>query len=311
MTIFDLVLQSDMTAVKQCDASPLGVMRMLHDAWERRTNLAWKTSHAERDGEPAHPTRLDLKVSISERRERPGSWSARIECSVAASDPEGAILRLMRAIDLPHESPMHPRKPVETGIMAMPTITRLRGTKTIGPMDPSWPVGKSISDFSEALGSYGQGGIGLAGWQLNRGSWIVLPISNSSGWLTLRTITCGDYVRSATNPSVDIAVDQRIVGVHPDQLDRFHPWDHHFAGPGPRIDDLPAFRDTHNRIVRFDARPDGFRLEAANGIDRWIFEMGDHLPRPVWGGSGRERLLDEGVDVGASFVMTHDCYLDV
>ena len=106
------------------------------------------------------------------------------------------------------------------------------------------------------------------------------------------------------------AIDQRILGVHPDQIGDFTPWEHRYAGH-ERIADMPDFGDEKATIERFKTTEAGFVLEAANGLTRWRFAMGDDLPRPIWAGSREPRLLAEGESVAEAFLLAHDCYLAV
>jgi hypothetical protein len=311
MRVIHLILQSNVEDDGPVKPDSLEAMRTLNDGWENRADRHWVMSEGEPGGEQIHPTKLKVRVSLVECAVRPDQRMIRIEADVEAENAGGALHRLRLALGLKTDGHRHPRRPVETGFMALHSITRLSPKQIIGPMKPEWPVGRRLTDYSSHLGSYGQGGIGLSGWQLNGGSWIVLPISGSASWITLRTISVDRFHRDPINPHVDIVIDQRIVGAMPDQIDVFPPWFHRYGPSSPTIEDLPAFEALRPIVSRFQPRADGFELEAANGMDRWIFEMGDHLARPIYGGSKEPRLLEEGVDVGASFVMTHDCYLDV
>ena len=64
-------------------------------------------------------------------------------------------------------------------------------------------------------------------------------------------------------------------------------------------------------IARFEVTGSGFTLEAASGLTRWRFAMGDDLPRPIWAGSREARVLCEQESVAEAFLLAHDCYLEV
>lgn len=311
MTVFHLIMQSDVQDDEPVIPNSSEAMHLLHDGWDNRTARSWTMSQGEPDHEPVQPTKLKVRVSLVECEARPNQRMVRIEADVKAVDLESAVRRLHLALGMPTDGPRHPRKPVETGFLAQGTITKLSRKQVIGPMDADWPVGRRLTEYNSHLGSYGQGGIGLSGWQLNGGSWIVLPISSSASWITLRTIRVHAFHRDRVSPHIDLVIDHRIIGSMPDQIVDFPPWFHRYGPSSPTIEDLPDFQKLRPLISKFEPREDGFRLEALNGMDRWIFEMGDELARPIYGGSREPRLLDEGVDVGASFVMTHDCYLNV
>ena len=107
-----------------------------------------------------------------------------------------------------------------------------------------------------------------------------------------------------------VAVDQRVIGVDHGQIADFPPWEHRYSDQ-PRVEDLPDFASLRAQISVFEATRSGFVLELFDWHDRWRFAMGDHLPRPAWGGSGRPRDLYAGESVADAFVLTHDCYLNV
>lgn len=314
MPEFHIVLNADIPAdgldIRRRD-NPLLI---LCDGWHKRSSLGWDVVEVRETDTIPNPTRSSIDLSFASDR-TPGCIATLvIGAKIAGTDAIQAIDRLKAHLDLPASEDLpaiQMRKKPGSGFLDMPTITKLRDRQVIGPMNPEWPIGRRLTDHSTHLGSYGQGGIGLAGWQLNAGSWIVLPISGSSSWITLRTIEIKGVDRDPTGPSMRIEIDSRILGAHPDQIVDFPPWEHRYAGSSPDIDDLPDFKFERRIVTAFEARSDGFRMEASNGMDQWIFEMGDHLPRPAYAGILEPRLLDENVDVGASFVMTHDCHLDV
>ncbi|MGC4251391.1 MAG: hypothetical protein QM605_07985 [Sphingobium sp.] len=220
---------------------------------------------------------------------------------------EDPIVKAKCLLDLPLSA--EPRiRSTETGsLWSYGHLRRIRNNTVIGPIPRDWPIGRRITDYSHYLGSYGQGGVGLAGWQLNNGSWMILPLSNAASWmtLTLEEATWFPEVSRAT-----VVIDQRILGVHPDLKDRFPPWEHNYAGE-PIFDDLPDFSTERARITRFEASRTNFVLETGDAYRIWRFQIGDHLPRPAWPGSGRPRDFLESEYLADVLVLTHDCYLDV
>lgn len=136
---------------------------------------------------------------------------------------------------------------------------------------------------------------------------MVLPLKGSDGWIWL---TREDILPAPDFFSLEVDIDCRIIGVHPDQIGDFPPWDHRYAGHA-QILDLPDFAAERATVARFETTASGFFLEAANDLTRWRFAMGDHLPRPIWAGSREPRDLCEGESVAGAFVLAHDCYLEV
>lgn len=90
----------------------------------------------------------------------------------------------------------------------------------------------------------------------------------------------------------------------------FPPWDHNYAGEA-KVDDLPDFSNERPRIARFEESPTGFVLETGGANRTWRFEIGDHLPRPTWPGTGRPRDFLESESLTSAFLIAHDCYLEV
>ncbi|MFT3968173.1 MAG: hypothetical protein QM690_20070 [Sphingobium sp.] len=52
-------------------------------------------------------------------------------------------------------------------------------------------------------------------------------------------------------------------------------------------------------------------LETGGANRIWRFQIADHLPRPVWPGTGRPRDLLENESLADAFLLAHDCYLEV
>lgn len=281
---------------------------LLSQSWYERRRLAWRgvVSPAERDEQSPirHDVRLDLDCP---RTLRPRSASLRFILDVAVRPGEDPLDKARRVLDLPGSTTAHARAPRATGLLERGSFIPLRGTSVIGPMPADWPMARKLTGYSSHLGSYGQGGVGLSGWQCNGGSWIVLPLKSSDGWIWL---TREEIAPAPDYWTLAVTIDQRILGVHPDQLADFHPWEHRYAGHG-QIRDLPDFAEERATISRFEADAGGFTLEAENGLTRWRFAMGDHLPRPIWAGSKEPRLLQVGESVAQALLLAHDCYLEV
>lgn len=288
--------------------------RTLHRLWTERRGIEWRTT-TERMGRTTttHPTRHACTLTRVTAGERDGVPIAvvRLAIDVETIGGEDPAIKARRTLDLPHDGARHRRNvPGDSVFGRDRRLETIRGPKVIGPMTDGWLTddgGKRVTDYSRYLGSYGQGGVGLSGWQINNGSWLVLPLLSSDGWITLTHETVD---ASPDRQQLAIEVDQRILGVHPDQLADFPPWQHNYGGHD-KIDDLPDWTELRPRIQRFDADADGFVLEAGDFADLWRFEMSPQLPRPIYAGSKEERRLYDGEDVGASFILTHDCYLNV
>lgn len=282
--------------------------RILAQCWFERRNIEWlaATSIAEHDDQSQTRHRAQLALDCPQTA-RPRCGSLSLTLTIATQNGEEPLDKARRVLDLPGIASPRPRSTPRPGSLDRGSFSPIRGNSIIGPMAADWPIDRILTDYSHNLGSYGQGGVGLSGWQCNGGSWIVLPLKGSDSWIWL---TREQVEPRADFHSVQIDIDQRIVGVHPNQRADFPPWEHHYAGHD-RIDDIPYFRTERATISRFEATPSGFVLEAANGLDRWRFAMGDHLPRPIWAGSHEPRDLREGESVAAAFLLAHDCYLEV
>ncbi|WP_337847795.1 hypothetical protein [Sphingomonas sp.] len=281
---------------------------LLSQSWYDRRRIEWHgrvTLAPPHDQSPTrHAVRLDLDCP---RTMRPRCGSLTLAVDVAIRQGEDPLGKARRVLDLPVRAVSAPHATLSPEPLDRGSFCRVRGQSVIGPMTPEWPIDRTLTAYSHNLGSYGQGGVGLSGWQCNGGSWIVLPLRGSDGWIWL---TREEIAPAPDFYSLNADIDQRIIGVHPDQLADFPPWEHRYAGHA-QILDLPDFVVERATIARFDATASGFVLEAANGLIRWRFAMDDHLPRPIWAGSREPRDLYEGESVADAFLLTHDCYLEV
>lgn len=229
---------------------------LLHEGWNRRRELDW-TLEARPIPEVRsltfHRARLELDCP---RMARPRCGDLCLTVDVATAGDTDPAEKARRVLDL---APLPVVRATERPVADIPCFATLRPPGIIGPMTDDWPVGRHITAYSHHLGSYGQGGVGLSGWQL-----------------------------LADALMLDIMIDQRIIDAHPDQIADFPPWDHRFVGTPP-IEELPDFAVARPVIDHFESRADGFRLDARIGHQIYRFAMGDYLPRPAWAGSGGAR----------------------
>lgn len=281
---------------------------LLSQSWYERRQIPWVGSVTL---EPHHDQSLtthDVQLRLDcPRTVRPRCGTLSLEIHVALRHDEDPLDKARQVLDLPGAAVRHTRRAAPSGMLAQGSFSTVRGNTVIGPVPEAWPIDRTLTDYSHHLGSYGQGGVGLSGWQLNGGSWLVLPLKSSDGWIWL---THEDLTPALDYFSLAARIDHRIVGVHPDQLADFPPWEHLYAGHH-QIRDLPDFAAERASVARFEASASGFVLEAENGLTRWRFAMGDHLPRPIWAGSREPRDLYEGESVAEAFFLAHDCYLNV
>ena len=281
---------------------------LLSQSWYDRRRIDWtctRTLIPDADQSPVlHEGALALDCDSSAS---PAAGSLTISVTVSIRQDEDPLEKARRVLDLPRSGRPQRRVLNPDSLWERGSFSTVTGNSLIGAMPPQWPEGRMLTAYSSHLGSYGQGGVGLSGWQCNRGSWIVLPLTGSDGWIWL---TREEIAPAQDFRSLKAVIDQRILGVHPDQLADFHPWEHRYAGHA-QILDMPDFAEEKATIARFEPTEAGFVLEAANGLTRWRFAMGDDLPRPIWAGSREPRMLAEGESVAAAFLLAHDCYLEV
>ena len=285
-----------------------GRPRLLLQCWQDRREIDWQSAAMRVESYGQSLTKHNVRLTLDPADGEPGrAPRLRFDLDVVTRGDEHPCDKARRLLDLPGAPSRCGRIAAASGVFERRSFATVRGDSLIGPVPGDWPIGRLISGYSHNLGSYGQGGVGLSGWQLNRGSWLVFPLMHSEGfiWLTQEILNpAADFL------SIEAIIDHRIIGVHPNQIEDFPPWDHLYTGR-PAIRDLPNFATLCPTIVRFETTPSGFVLEAANGLDLWRFAMDDHLPRPFWGGAREPRDLYAGESVADSFVLTHDCYLDV
>lgn len=280
---------------------------VLHDAWQNRRRIAW-TVEVDRLSERTvlDRARHQATLAVINTGEVEGRRTAvlRLSIDIEGRDAEDGVARMRRVLDLPRAPVPGPNRTTDDDLGS---FARLKGETVIGPMPDKWPVGRRLTGFSTHLGSYGQGGVGLCGWQLNNGSWLILPLKDSSGWMWL---TCEEVEASSDRMRLEIEIDQRVLGAHPSQIDGFHPWAHAYGGADDH-DDMPDWNAQRAVVESFHADDDGFVMQTGGSNVVWRFEMGNTMPRPPLGGSGAERVLVEGESVEKEFLLTHDCYLDV
>lgn len=281
---------------------------LLSQGWYERRRIDWTCSHTPASAYEQSLTRHEAILALEcADSASPTKATLTVSVTVTVRHGEDPLEKARRVLDLPRRGRTQRRVRDPQSLWDRGSFSAVRGNSVIGSMPPQWPEGRMLTGYSSHLGSYGQGGVGLSGWQCNRGSWIILPLTGSDGWIWL---TREEIEPAQDFRSVKAVIDQRIVGVHPDQLADFPPWEHRYAGHA-QVRDMPDFADEKATIERVEATEAGFVLEAANGLTRWRFAMGDDLPRPIWAGSREPRMLAEGESVAAAFLLAHDCYLQV
>lgn len=272
--------------------------RLLERAWEERgkhqvevstTPIALPSNAA--------PTFHVNRTALARQGDR---WvgSAQVSTTIPAAQLDRVNVILRRAFERDHTTiaPYHE-----------PLLRPMRGREVIGPVPDDFPIGRTISGFSTHLGSYGIGGAGYCGWQLDGGSWMILPLGGSSDWIILtRELHDLDFNRV----DLRVTVDRRIIGCMPSQRDRFYPWDHRYSGYAETIDDLPDWGTLRPIIDRFERGPRHLLLQARADQEIWRFAISDHHLRPEFGGSKEPRDLAESDDLGASLTMAHSCYVN-
>ena len=263
---------------------------LLSQSWYERRRIEWTCSASvdptRGQSQVRHHVVLDLDCPNSAK---PASASLRFTAKLSVRRGEEPREKARRVLDLPRRATSERLMAKAQGGFEHRSFCAVRGNSVIGPLPADWPIERMLTAYSSHLGSYGQGGVGLSGWQCNGGSWIVLPLKGSDGWIWL---TREEIEPAEDFRALNIVIDQRIVGAHPGQIGDFPTWEHRYAGHH-QILDMPDFADEKPTLSRFEASGSGFTLEAANGLTRWRFAMGDDLPRPVWAGSGEPRLLRE------------------
>lgn len=280
----------------------------LSDSWKDRRNLDWHvTQEVVSPRARIHPTRHEVVLAVINAGEVAGERieSIRMSIDIEAESEADALLKARTLLDLPLAA-ISP----DVKMQDEPTsskIVKVESDNVIGPMPMRWPVGRRITGYSGNLGSYGQGGIGLCGWQLNNGSWMILPLAHAEKWIWL---TMERVDANADRTRLDIVVDRSIISAHPSQLNEYQPWRHNYGTADDR-DNIPDFAKDRPVIERFEAQADGFVIETGSSNVTWRFQMSERMPGPPLDRSLGTRRLGPKDSIVDSFILAHDCYLDV
>ncbi len=160
---------------------------LLTHGWYERRTINWRLQSRPIDhngqSQTRHQVRLDLDCP---RIARPKSASFCLHLNVVTSREDDPCDKARRILDLPGAPRRCGRSVIHPGSLDRGSFARIRSNSVIGPVPDGWPVDRLLTRYAHHLGSYGQGGVGLSGWQLNGGSWLVLPLkySDSYIWLT-------------------------------------------------------------------------------------------------------------------------------
>lgn len=310
--IFTVVLECPGFAVATAAISDTVIRsQVLYRAWHDRRDHQWATSAIHPGGVAAktpHQASAEITLPALSKAGNDVSASAQVAIAVHALDSVQALetARIMLDLAIPSEPLRY--APASRGFMTQSSVGQCRrgDAEVIGSVPEGFVEGRYLSELSTHLGSYGAGGVGWLGFKLNEGSWMVVPVNSAASWTWLTTETVSV---DAARTRMEVDIDRRIIGCHPDQLADFHPWDHRYASTSPTIEDLPDFKNVRPRIVRFDRSPTSFLLEAENGGTTYRFEVANHLSRPPYAGSGEERLFQPDDDLGASLFLAHSPYV--
>ena len=238
----------------------------LADYWPERRNLAWRRSHEALSRHAAtHRHRHLVSVTlVGGGEDRAGNRRdvVRMAVDVEAENEADATLLVLELLDMARGTkaaePAHAHDEAALRTRRIP----LAGPSIIGPMPEGWPVGRRLTGFSAGLGGTRTS---LAGWQANEGSWFVLPLADAAERLVL---TREREVAAPDSHQVAIAVERGPAT----------------GGHGPE-----HLRETCPVVRRFEARRDGFVMEAGSEGDLVRYE-----------------LAVPGDDVGAWFTLCHD-----
>lgn len=253
MSIFRVTLEASLPeailARSDADTEERARSWLLSQSWYERRHIEWRGRSAPSPRADQSLTRHAVRLELDcPRTSRPRCGSLSFALDVATIGDEDPLDKARRVLDLPGAAVQHRRGPRLSGILAQGSFSAMHGDSIIGPMQGTWPIDRTLTGYSHNLGSYGQGGVGLSGWQLNGGSWMVLPLKGSDGWIWL---TREDIAPAPDFFSLEVDIDHRIIGVHPDQIADFPPWDHRYAGHA-QILDLPDFAAERATVARFE-----------------------------------------------------------
>lgn len=177
-----------------------------------------------------------------------------------------------------------------------------RNTNRVGPGNPAFVfyadqasiVGRHIVNWSPFIGSYGQGGAGFVGFELDDGNWLVSTLWGAGRW---------------------ISIDGRMICSGPDKEDAF-PAMHGMDEDGTTFD---LVRDeilkTRPAIAaaEFLARSTHIALAATDGSSRKFAMTIDADPskRPIFPGTGEPRALEPSDDLRQAWIVSNSLYINI
>jgi hypothetical protein len=282
--------------------------RAVARAWDERRTIEWRMSLEDVGTRtPTHPTRHTVvlaAINAGEREDGTRLEILRMAMDVQTSPGEDPMVKALRVLDMRRVAGPADASDDRSSEDATEhtVIVPLAGPSVIGRMDSSWPVGRTLTAYSSSDASGDTRG--MSGWQLNGGSWIVLPLPGAWVTLTIETV-----MPTADRSVLEVQVDSMTLTAPPETVDGFPPLiQTHQADM--RTGDLPDLATERPVVTAFEADRRGFRMEAGDRHRLWRFEMADDLPRPPHAASGRPRTPAAGEDVGASWVMAHDMHFE-
>lgn len=137
-------------------------------------------------------------------------------------------------------------------------------------------IGKTITNISTHLGTYGMGGPGFFGVNLGEGeqdNWLVVAIWGAGDWIT----------------SQGRALEDSFYDMH----NRPKPWRHNVSG-SEKIDEITS-HIIGAHITAFEVGPKNLRIDTSAGYDFTITE--DAVARPFFQGNGKPRAFDAKDDL--------------
>lgn len=223
-----------------------------------------------------------------------GTWTGTLQVNlmVEAADEEGAKAEALSRIGLIGPPAAPPPAPENRGMMNSSPLRRLRTQKDFIRLARDMDlVGRSITGIMTGLGSYGSGGAGWTGLQIDQGAWIVIPIWGSKDWIWIEH----ELFEWDTPDEGRAMIERRIMGAMPDQT-QWRPWQMNFGGHDS-WDELPDIAGHRGRITRFEITPNSLSIETTNGQEFIRYMVTPNLAGPPYPSGGRERLLDSEDDL--------------
>lgn len=264
----------------------------LRTAWTGRRTIDWRMSSEELGiRTPTHPTRHEVTlatINAGERSDGTRIEFMRLAIDVETGNAEDAITKAMMVLDMPGGMDMNGE---DRSYGAPSKIVGLTGSSVIGPLDTKWAVGRRITDYADDLATSADGESGLSGWQLNDGSWIVLPLPGSGREITLTTET------------MDMTTDRSLMSVIVDRRTA------HSRAGREEAEVPPDIRTDSPVVTSFEIDATGFRLEAGDVHRTWRFEMSRRGHGSMPARTDANGSEDGGEAIAASWTITHDRHL--